>query len=98
VNSVSAVVQASPGFKTFLDLPPLTGKYTMHERGLRRDPRLVADGDDLLNLIRYRSSARQRGDGTELSITRDDNRSHIVLLAHKQLCIVTSPVSTSTRH
>ena len=30
VNSVEAVVQASPGFKTFLDLPPLTGKYTMH--------------------------------------------------------------------
>ena len=29
VNSVEAVVQASPGFKTFLDLPPLTGKYTM---------------------------------------------------------------------
>ena len=31
VNSVEAVVQASPGFKTFLDLPPLTGKYTMHD-------------------------------------------------------------------
>ena len=30
VNSVEAVVQATPGFKTFLDLPPLTGKYTMH--------------------------------------------------------------------
>jgi len=30
VNSVEAVVQASPGFKTFLDLPALTGKYTMH--------------------------------------------------------------------
>jgi 4-hydroxy-tetrahydrodipicolinate reductase len=30
VNSVEAVVQASPGFKSFLDLPPLTGKYTMH--------------------------------------------------------------------
>jgi 2,4-diaminopentanoate dehydrogenase len=30
VNSVEAVIQASPGFKTFLDLPPLTGKYTMH--------------------------------------------------------------------
>ena len=29
VNSIEAVVQASPGFKTFLDLPPLTGKYTM---------------------------------------------------------------------
>jgi hypothetical protein len=29
VNSVEAVIQASPGFKTFLDLPPLTGKYTM---------------------------------------------------------------------
>jgi hypothetical protein len=32
VNSVEAVVQASPGFKTFLDLPPLTGKYTMLSR------------------------------------------------------------------
>jgi hypothetical protein len=32
VNSVEAVVQAGPGFKTFLDLPPLTGKYTMHGR------------------------------------------------------------------
>jgi len=32
VNSVEAVVQASPGFKTFLELPPLTGKYTMHAR------------------------------------------------------------------
>jgi hypothetical protein len=31
VNSVEAVVQASPGFKTFYDLPPLTGKYTMHQ-------------------------------------------------------------------
>jgi 4-hydroxy-tetrahydrodipicolinate reductase len=30
VNSVEAVVQAPPGFKTFFDLPPLTGKYTMH--------------------------------------------------------------------
>jgi len=30
VNSVESVVQASPGFKTFFDLPPLTGKYTMH--------------------------------------------------------------------
>lgn len=29
VNSVEAVVTAEPGFKTFLDLPPLTGKYTM---------------------------------------------------------------------
>jgi 4-hydroxy-tetrahydrodipicolinate reductase len=32
VNAVEAVVQASPGFKTFFDLPPLTGKYTMHQR------------------------------------------------------------------
>ena len=32
VNSVEAVVQASAGFKTFLDLPPLTGKYTMHSQ------------------------------------------------------------------
>ena len=31
VNSVEAVVHASPGFKTFLDLPTLTGKYTMHQ-------------------------------------------------------------------
>jgi 2,4-diaminopentanoate dehydrogenase len=31
VNSVEAVVQASPGFKTFLDLPTITGKYTMHD-------------------------------------------------------------------
>ena len=31
VNSVEAVVQATPGFKTFLDLPPITGKYTMFE-------------------------------------------------------------------
>lgn len=30
VNAVGAVVQASPGFKTFLDLPTLTGKYTLH--------------------------------------------------------------------
>ena len=30
VNSVEAVVQADPGYKTFFDLPPLTGKYTMH--------------------------------------------------------------------
>jgi 4-hydroxy-tetrahydrodipicolinate reductase len=30
VNAVEAVVQATPGFKTFFDLPPLTGKYTMH--------------------------------------------------------------------
>ncbi len=30
VNSVEAVVQATSGFKTFLDLPTLTGKYAMH--------------------------------------------------------------------
>jgi 2,4-diaminopentanoate dehydrogenase len=31
VNSVEAVVQGDIGFKTFYDLPPLTGKYTMHD-------------------------------------------------------------------
>lgn len=31
VNAVETVVQATPGFKTFFDLPPLTGKYTMHQ-------------------------------------------------------------------
>ena len=32
VNSVEPVVRASPGFKNFFDLPPLTGKYAMHQK------------------------------------------------------------------
>src|SRR5262249_46173001 len=32
LNPSAAVARAGPGFKPSLDLPPLTGKYTMHGR------------------------------------------------------------------
>jgi hypothetical protein len=35
VNAIQTVVQAGPGYKTFLDLPPLTGRNALAARSRR---------------------------------------------------------------
>ena len=34
VNSIDAVVQAQPGYKTFLDLSPIGGKYAVNQKNI----------------------------------------------------------------